>query len=348
LRLFRIESDKNFKEYKMQDFKADHREEDLESLLETNPDVILEEELMIIGRQIVTNLNTSLDLLGLDRTGNVVVLELKRDKTPRDTIAQALEYASYIEQLNYNQLEEIYQKYTDSQGLSLSEQHRTFFGLEDGETVNYNKEQHITVIGSDITREIKQQATYLNRKGIPTTCVEFKYFETESGEILLSTDIAITGETSSKIISSEKQTKTTYSTFIDSLDENSRAFFEELLDRLMENGLIVHWGTVGFSLNVGFNGVHVSICEGYPIKDRTRYNASVYGIFSAIIQKVANSEILVEEFRERFIGTGVFVTSGKNVRWTIESKPSSKLIQKVVGVYLDLAKHLKEYQLKVA
>ena len=108
MRLFRVESDKKFIEYKVQDFKDEHREEDLEYLLESNPDAILDEELMIIGRQIVTNLNTSIDLLGLNRTGNIAVIELKRDRTPRDTIAQALEYASYIEQLNYNQLEQTY------------------------------------------------------------------------------------------------------------------------------------------------------------------------------------------------------------------------------------------------
>ncbi len=42
LRLFRVESDKKFKEYLVQDFKVEYREEDLESLLETNPDAILE------------------------------------------------------------------------------------------------------------------------------------------------------------------------------------------------------------------------------------------------------------------------------------------------------------------
>jgi hypothetical protein len=345
LRLFRVETDKKFKEYKVQDFKLEHREEDLESLLETNPDAILEEELMIIGRQIVTNLNTSLDLLGLDRTGNVAVIELKRDKTPRDTIAQSLEYASYIEQLNYNQLEKIYQKYTDGQETSLTDQHRTFFGLEEGETVNYNKEQHIIVIGSDITREIKQQASYLNRKGIPTTCVEFKYFETESGETLLSIDVAISRETSSRIISSEKQTKTTKSKFLDSLDENSYTFFEELLETLTTHGLKVHWGSIGFSLNVDFDGAHVSICEGYPIKTGTRNNAVVYVIFHAIESKLIDAENLMTKYRERFLETGVFASSGKNVRWTIDSEPSEKIIREVIDIYVDLTDEVKDYQL---
>lgn len=48
-----------------------------------------------IGRQVNTNLGTTIDLLALDGTGDVVVVELKRDRTPRDTLAQALEYASF-------------------------------------------------------------------------------------------------------------------------------------------------------------------------------------------------------------------------------------------------------------
>ena len=42
-----------------------------------------------------TDLGKSIDLLGVDREGNVVVVELKRDRTPRDVVAQALEYAAF-------------------------------------------------------------------------------------------------------------------------------------------------------------------------------------------------------------------------------------------------------------
>lgn len=344
MRLFRVESGKKFIEYKVQDFKDEHREEDLEYLLESNPDAILDEELMIIGRQVVTNLNTSIDLLGLNRTGNIAVIELKRDRTPRDTIAQALEYASYIEQLNYNQLEQIYQKYADNQE-SLSDQHTTFFNLEEGEPVNYNKEQHIIVVGSNITREIRQQASYLNRKGIPTTCVEFNYFKTESGETLLSIDVAISGETPSRVISTEKRTQTSKSDFLESLDDNSHKFFEQLLNKLTEHGLVSHWGGVGFSLNVDFDGTHVSICEGYPIKPKTRNHAVIYGIFSAIEKKLADTDQLLENYRARFLETAVFVSSGKNVRWTISVKPSEEVIQNVLDVFIDLAEEIKSYHL---
>ena len=163
---------------------------------------------------------------------------------------------------------------------------------------------------------------------------------------MLSTDVAISGETPSRVISTEKRTQTSKSDFLESLDDNSRQFFEQLLNKLTEHDLVSHWGGVGFSLNVDFNGTHVSICEGYPIKPKTRHNAAIYGIFSAIEKKLADTEQLLENYKTRFLETGVFVSSGKNVRWTISVKPSEEVIQNVLDVFIDLAEEIKNYHLK--
>ena len=163
---------------------------------------------------------------------------------------------------------------------------------------------------------------------------------------MLSTDVAISGETQSRVISTEKRTQTSKSDFLESLDDNSRQFFEQLLNKLTEHGLVSHWGGVGFSLNVDFDGTHVSICEGYPIKPKTRHNAVIYGIFSAIEKKLSDTEQLLENYKTRFLETGVFVSSGKNVRWTISVKPSEEVIQNVLDVFIDLAEEIKNYHLK--
>ena len=67
---------------------------DLESWIASNPSII-EQGLIIIGRQVQTK-SGPLDLLALDRAGNSVIIELKRDKLPREVLAQAIDYASDI------------------------------------------------------------------------------------------------------------------------------------------------------------------------------------------------------------------------------------------------------------
>jgi RecB family endonuclease NucS len=58
-------------------------------------------DLLIIGRDVTTTYGGSIDLLGIDAEGNLAILELKRDRTPRDIIAQVLDYASYVAKLKH-------------------------------------------------------------------------------------------------------------------------------------------------------------------------------------------------------------------------------------------------------
>ena len=105
MRIFSVGSGGGFTEYERLPFEVEHEESVLEKWLESNPDGILEDgRILIIGRQIRTDLGGFIDLVGVDREGNAVVVELKRDRTPRDVIAQALEYAAFAERLDADAL----------------------------------------------------------------------------------------------------------------------------------------------------------------------------------------------------------------------------------------------------
>ena len=70
---------------------------DLEQRIETwlERDITtLSDDLLVIGRQVATSFGGVIDLLCLDSSGDTVIVELKRDKTPRDIIAQVLDYAT--------------------------------------------------------------------------------------------------------------------------------------------------------------------------------------------------------------------------------------------------------------
>ena len=80
---------------------------DLEKHLEDWVDVeidIVADDVLIIGRQLVTSWGTKLDLLGIDGEGNLVIIELKRDQTLRETIAQGLEYAAWASKQSYDEV----------------------------------------------------------------------------------------------------------------------------------------------------------------------------------------------------------------------------------------------------
>ncbi|MFP3897684.1 MAG: hypothetical protein ACLFV5_12730, partial [Anaerolineales bacterium] len=162
MRLFAITEAGDFVEYQEKAFREEHREETIESWLASNPDCISEQDtLLIIGRQVSTNLHTAIDLLAVDEEGNTAVIELKRDRTPRETLAQALEYASFVEQLDYQQLDELFQEYTGEEGISLAEAHRTHFGLTEDEAASFNKDQRIIIVGSAISPAVRQTCAFL-------------------------------------------------------------------------------------------------------------------------------------------------------------------------------------------
>src|SRR5262247_2821687 len=142
-----------FKEYIQTPFHVQREEALLENWLESHPEGIVEDgKLLLIGRQVSTNLGTVIDLLALDRRGDGVVVELKRDRTPRDTLAQALEYVSFAEPLDTEQLEAILRSYLNDDSLSLAEHHREHFERASDEAVAFKKDQQIVIGGQAATQ----------------------------------------------------------------------------------------------------------------------------------------------------------------------------------------------------
>ena len=90
-------------------------EKHLESWLENSPWAVAQEPLLIIGRQTSAfqeEYGTIFpDLLGIDKEGNLVIIELKKGRTPREVIAQLLEYAAWANDLSDEKIHEIATSY---------------------------------------------------------------------------------------------------------------------------------------------------------------------------------------------------------------------------------------------
>ena len=86
-------------------------EQKLEEMIVRDPR-ILSSEWLLIGRQEITSHGGRIDLLAIAPDGSLVLIELKRDRTPREIVAQALDYASWVEQLTSEKIAQIYQSQT--------------------------------------------------------------------------------------------------------------------------------------------------------------------------------------------------------------------------------------------
>jgi len=336
MRVFGIGDNGTFKEFMKTAFALEHQEVVLEQWLESNPDGFLDDDkILIIGRQVTTNLHGFVDLLGLDREGNVVVVELKRDRTPRDTLAQALEYASFAEQLDADDLEDILHRYL-SESPNLAEYHRQYFDLAADSAVAFNKEQRIVIVGQKITPEIRQTARYLCSVGLQVTCVEFTFFETGDGKKLLTHEVVVGKEAVKTKVSSGSLPVVTEQQFLDSLDQFGRPVFEKVLAFARAEGLHMRWGVKGFSMNVEVEGNHVAVCYGYP--PAAVYKQSVYTNIgkAGIGTKVDVPEETIHSLRESALTTGLFVPANTELKCLLDRNFTEVEVEKLTGWIRDV------------
>jgi RecB family endonuclease NucS len=85
-------------------------ESELEGIIELHIE-LLNPNWLIIGRQVPTAYNHYIDLLAINDSGAIIIIELKRHKTPRDVIAQGLDYASWVQDLDSEDIAKIFSAY---------------------------------------------------------------------------------------------------------------------------------------------------------------------------------------------------------------------------------------------
>lgn len=165
---------------------------DLESRLEdilaaditvANPDW------MVIGRQVRTTFGSIVDLLLLDSQGHLVVLELKRDKTPRDIVAQVLDYGAWVKELESDEIARIFEEYQrrypkERERKSLDDAFRERFkGQELPEELN--EEHQLVIVASALDAATERVVGYLlNHHGVNINAIFFRVFKDEGREYL--------------------------------------------------------------------------------------------------------------------------------------------------------------------
>ncbi len=114
---------------------------------------ILNPEWLLIGRQVRTVTGKYIDLLCMDHDGDMVVVELKKDLTPREVTAQVIDYASCVAEMKLEHLAELYLE-ASQEGMTLNQAYRDKFGRElEEESVNQNVKMVIVAAKMDDSTE---------------------------------------------------------------------------------------------------------------------------------------------------------------------------------------------------
>ena len=172
-----------------------------ESWLENNPSLLLDEEddattILWIGRQTSVSVGDRTkfpDLLGINSKGDLVIVELKKDKTPRDIIAQILEYASWGYALKYEELNELAKAYyfnnINHSGKELSDIFTEVFNFDNETRIAFNCKQKLYLVAEKVSPIVRQVSEYLRGVyKIDINHLEYQVMRTKQNEWFINVD----------------------------------------------------------------------------------------------------------------------------------------------------------------
>lgn len=152
----------------------------LEEMIVAAPSII-SEEWMLIGQQ-ETTISGRLDLLAIAPDGALILIELKRDRTPREVVAQALDYASWVQALKSDDIAAIYARFAPGRDLATDFKER-FGQLLDEDALNDSHQ--IVIVATQLDDSSERIVKYLGDKGIPINVLNFQVFS-HGSQLLLS------------------------------------------------------------------------------------------------------------------------------------------------------------------
>jgi hypothetical protein len=167
--------------------------EDLQRLLKHQIEIISPETLVVaeeFGEW--DESRRRIDLLGIDKQANIVVIELKRTEDGGHMELQAVRYAAMVSTLTFDRLVDIYSDYIKANDLDLDSESSIleFLGWDEKDEDGFAQEVKIVLASAEFSRELTTTVMWLNDYGLSIRCVRMHPYESE-GKILLDVQSVI-------------------------------------------------------------------------------------------------------------------------------------------------------------
>lgn len=249
-------------------YAKDNREENLHKIVADNPKLVAIEQddgrrlpTLAIGTHFRLPTGEEIDLLLMDVTGTLTIVELKRGEAPRDVVAQILDYASSLHQLTLEGVERALQEQSPYKGgfreamEKLAKDNPDYQEI-DADAVMENIRSSITgnnlqllIVSYEIDQSIRKVADFLrNVYGVRLYCVEFDYFSSNEHEYFIPETI---GTDDVRRIHAREMTDT---------EKKYLQFYSELLERFGKKKRLTRARAIAQSwmqIPIGYTNIHL-------------------------------------------------------------------------------------------
>lgn len=164
-------------------------ENDIEEILRNSIDMICDEEesMLIVGRQVRNEKNGRSDLTAVDNNGNIVLIEIKRDRKDIEHRKEAFEFQAIRYAASYATIDKtddlvkkVYAPYIEKYRSEFELGELTSFELgirklneflqvNDAQK-NFNKKQRIILVASDFDEQTLSAVAWLNSNNVDMSC----------------------------------------------------------------------------------------------------------------------------------------------------------------------------------
>lgn len=135
--------------------------------------------MLSLGREVVTRHGHAVDNLFVDGKGELVALEMKRGRSPRDVMAQVLDYAAHVSRLEWTDVDALCRK---RHGQSLDEAYLSTFTRP---LMRSSRPGHrLAILAERYDPRILDAARYLLGGGLPLVLLQFTYLPVGEGAVL--------------------------------------------------------------------------------------------------------------------------------------------------------------------
>ncbi len=293
----------------------------------------LGEKLLIIQKEFdgFNDTNERLDLLALDESGTLVVIENKLDDAGKDVTWQALKYVSYCSTLTKQQIKEIYQAYLDKYSPNENAEDKIveFFNDKPYSEISLNEnDQRMILVAAKFRKEVTSTVMWMLNHGIQAQCIKVTPYEYNKEILLDMEQIIPVKEAQDYIIKmadktrEEKEAKAANSDIL----ELRKAFWIELLDKFNTyssqfknvNATTDHWLSSG-------SGV-----SGAPFSFVVTKNYASVDILINVGSQEENKKLYDKLYQNK---EKIEQSYGGQLTWErLDDKKSSRITHRLTGV----------------